>query len=171
MRFTSQTSCSGVTERTVTLSEIPGVRWTHKAPALAPDGYGTRRRAVQEGTPRRGYPHRFITVGGHPVVAVDAPNHGHRPNDEEFARITSDNRARMMAGDDLAPPIATLYIHAAGTADSSGMPHGRDGSFEPRHVGAGPPGYWGPSMGLRARPPRRRRAADAWCWANAAHSG
>jgi dienelactone hydrolase len=147
MRFTSRTSCDGVTEQLFTLGEIPGVLWTPEGAAgtrpLIVMGHGGGQHKKAPGVVA--HAHRFVTAGGFAVVAVDAPNHGDRPRDEEFARIAAENRARMVAGEDIAPQIAALHTFLAGQT----VPEWQavlTAIQELDHVGAGPVGYWGMSM-------------------------
>jgi hypothetical protein len=62
--------------------------------------------------------HRFVTVGGYAMVAVDAPQPRRSTEKTRRSRITSDNRARMMAGEDVASH--RYPAHVAGAADRSG---------------------------------------------------
>src|SRR5438046_9995666 len=99
MRFTSRTSCDGVTEQLFILGEIPGVLWTPEGAAgirpLIVMGHGGGQHKQAPGMVSRA--RRFATAGGFAVVAVDAPNHGDRPRDEQFARIAAEHPARMAA--------------------------------------------------------------------------
>src|SRR5271169_6484537 len=104
MRFTSQTSLDGVTEQLFTLGEIPGVLWTpedaHGTCPLILMGHGGGQHKKAPGIVARA--RRFAAEGGFAVAAIDAPNHGDRPKDEEFDRIAAENRALMAAGEDTA---------------------------------------------------------------------
>lgn len=53
--------------------------------------------------------HLFAAEGGFAVAAIDVPNHGERPTDEEFDRIATEYRARMAAGDDTAALDTAMY--------------------------------------------------------------
>jgi len=84
MRFTSQTSSNGVTERFFTLGEIPGVLWTpedaHGPRPLILMGHGGGQHKKAPGILARA--HRFAAEGGYAVAAIDVPNHGERPRFE-----------------------------------------------------------------------------------------
>ncbi|MEV5708886.1 alpha/beta hydrolase [Actinoallomurus sp. NPDC052274] len=148
MRFISQTSLDGVTERLFTLGEIPGVLWTPEdavgARPLILMGHGGGQHKKAPGIVSRA--HRFVTEGGFAVVALDAPNHGDRPKTEEFARIAADLRAGMVAGEDVAARLATMHEFLADQA----VPEWQAvlaAVQELDFVGAGPVGYFGMSMG------------------------
>ncbi|WP_239675359.1 dienelactone hydrolase family protein [Natronosporangium hydrolyticum] len=89
---------------------------------------------------------RFVTEGGFAVVAVDVPGHGERPKHEEYNRIATENRARVDAGEEMAPLMARFQAFVAHQT----VPEWRavlDAVQELEHVGAGPVGYWGISLG------------------------
>ena len=165
MRFTGETSSDGVTEQLFTLGEIPGVLWTpDDAPSARPlilMGHGGGQHKKAPGIAARA--HRFATEGGYAVAAVDAPNHGERPKDEEFVRVATENRARMAAGEDTAALVAALHDLLAGQAVAEwGAVITAVQALG--HMGAGPVGYWGMSLGcgtgvpLLAAEPRVRAA-------------
>jgi dienelactone hydrolase len=148
MRFISETSSGGVREQLFTLGELPGVLWTPEGAAgprpliLMGHGGGEHKKAPGIVAPAR----RFVTECGFAVVAVDVPSHGDRPKDEEYDRIVTENRARVAAGADLAPLIASFQALVARQT----VPEWRaalDAVQELDHVGAGPVGYRGVSMG------------------------
>jgi dienelactone hydrolase len=148
MRFTSRTSSDGVTEQLFTLGAIPGVLWT-PAGATGPRpliliGHGGGQHKKAPGVVARA--HRFVTAGGFAVVAIDAPNHGDRPEDDEFTRMAAANRARMLAGDDAAPQLAAMHAFLAGQAVREWQAV-LTAVQELDRVGTGPVGYWGVSMG------------------------
>jgi dienelactone hydrolase len=148
MRFTSETSSGGVREQLFTLGELPGVLWTPQGAAgrrpviLMGHGGGEHKKAPGIAALAR----RFVTECGFAVVAVDAPSHGDRPKDEEYDRVVTENRARVAAGAELAPLIASFQALVARQT----VPEWRaalDAVQELDHVGAGPVGYRGVSMG------------------------
>lgn len=166
MRFTSQTSFGGITEQLFTLDEIPGVLWAPEGAAgtrpliLMGHGGGQHKKAPGILTRAR----RFVTECDYAVVAVDVPGHGDRPMDEEFNRIATENQARVDAGEDVAPLIAGFQALVARQT----VPEWRavlDAVQQLEHVGAGPVGYWGVSLGCGlgvpfvAAEPRVRAAA------------
>lgn len=165
MRFISRTSCDGVSEQLFTLGEIPGVLWTPEGatgtrPLILMGHGGGQHKKAPGGLARA---RRLAAEGGFAVAAIDAPNHGDRPKSEEFVRFVSENRARMGAGEDTAAVVATLHELIAGQAVGDWQAV-ITAVQELDHVGAGPVGYWGMSMGcglgvpLLAVEPRIRAA-------------
>lgn len=165
MRFISQTSADGVTEQLFTLGEITGVLWTPEdavgARPLILIGHGGGEHKKAPGVVGRAC--RFVAEGGFAVAAIDAPNHGDQPKSEEFVRLASQNRARMAAGEDAGPLVAAMHDLLAGQAVADWRAV-ITAAQELDHVGAGPAGYWGMSMGcglgvpLVAAEPRIRAA-------------
>lgn len=89
---------------------------------------------------------RFVAECDFAVAAIDVPGHGDRPKDEEYDRIATENQARVDAGEDLAPLIAGFQALVARQT----IPEWRtvlDAVQQLDHVGAGPVGYWGVSLG------------------------
>ncbi|MEU9482494.1 alpha/beta hydrolase [Streptomyces decoyicus] len=148
MRFTSQTSFGGITEQLFTLDEIPGVLWAPEGAAgtrpLILMGHGGGQHKKAPGILARA--HRFVTECDFAVAAVDVPGHGDRPMDEEYHRIATENQARVDAGEEVAPLIAGFQALVARQT----VPEWRavlDAVQQLEHVGAGPVGYWGVSLG------------------------
>ncbi|MEU9704384.1 alpha/beta hydrolase [Streptomyces sp. NPDC047981] len=148
MRFLSETSADGVRERLFLLGEIPGVLWTPEgavgARPLIVMGHGGGQHKKAPGVLVRA--RRFVVECGFAVVAVDVPAHGDRPKVEEFDRIVAENQARVEAGEELAPLIADFQALVARRT----VPEWRavvDAVQGVAHVGAGPVGYWGVSLG------------------------
>lgn len=148
MRFISETPSGGVCEQLFTLGEIPGVLWTPEGAAgtrpliLMGHGGGQHKKAPGIVAGAR----RFVAECGFAVVAVDVPGHGDRPKDEEYDRIAAENQARVDAGEELAPLIAGFQALVARQT----VPEWQavlDAVQETGHVGAGPVGYWGVSLG------------------------
>lgn len=169
MRFTSQTSLDGVTEQLFTLpftsGEIPGVLWTPDDGArtrpLILMGHGGGQHKLAPGIAARA--RRFAADGGFAVAAIDAPAHGDRPRTAEHDRVIAELRARMQSGGDATAALAEFHTLLAGQI----VPEWRavlDALQELDHVGAGPVGYWGMSLGcalgvpLVAAEPRIRAA-------------
>ncbi|MEU2157408.1 alpha/beta hydrolase [Streptomyces sp. NPDC019396] len=148
MRFTSETSFDGVREQLFTLGEIPGVLWTPEGavgtrPLILMGHGGGRHKADPEIAHRA---HRFVAERGFAVAAVDVPGHGDRPKHEEYDRIATANQARMEAGEEPAPLIAGFQALVARQT----VPEWRavlDAVQQWDHVGHGPVGYWGVSLG------------------------
>ncbi|CAL9673887.1 hypothetical protein SUDANB105_07728 [Streptomyces sp. enrichment culture] len=148
MRFTSETSSDGVREQLFTLGEIPGALWTPEgAPGTRPlivMGHGGGQHKKAPGILARA--RRFVAECGFAVVAVDVPGHGDRPMDEKYNRIATENQARVEAREELAPLIARFQALVAGQT----VPEWQavlGAVQELDHVGAGPVGYWGVSLG------------------------
>jgi dienelactone hydrolase len=148
MRFTSQTSSDGVIEQLFTLGEIPGVLWTPEdalgTRPLILMGHGGGQHKKAPGVVARA--RRFVAEGGFAVAAIDVPNHGERPKDEEFGRIAAEMRAGMAAGEDTAALIAAMHNLVAGQTVAEWQAV-LTAVQELDHVGADPVGYWGVSMG------------------------
>jgi dienelactone hydrolase len=148
MRITSQTSSGGVLEQLFSLGEIPGVLWTPAGASgtrpLILMGHGGGQHKKAPGIVARA--RRFVAERGFAVAAVDVPGHGDRPKDEEYDRIATENQARVEAGEELAPLIAGFHALVARQT----VPEWQavlDAVQELGHVGAGPVGYWGVSLG------------------------
>ncbi|GES34601.1 alpha/beta hydrolase [Streptomyces angustmyceticus] len=148
MRFTSETSSDGICEQLFTLGEIPGVLWTAEGAAgtrpliLIGHGGGRHKKAPDVVARAR----RFVAECDFAVVAVDVPGHGDRPTDEEYDRIATENQARVEAGEEVAPLIAGFQALVARQT----VPEWRavlDAVQRLEHVGPGPVGYWGVSLG------------------------
>jgi dienelactone hydrolase len=164
MHFTSQTSSDGVTEQFFTLDEIPGVLWTPEGACgtrpLILLGHGGGQHKTAPGTVSRA---RRYAAGGFAVVAIDAPNHGDRPKDEEFGQIAARLRAGMAAGENPGALVAGMHSYLAGQAVADWQAV-LTAVQRLDKVGAGPVGYGGMSMGcglgipLIAAEPRIRAA-------------
>lgn len=148
MRFTSQASSDGILEQLFLLGEIPGVLWTPGgADGIRPlivmgHGGGGHKKASDVVDRAR----RLVTECGFAVVAVDAPSHGDRPDHEEFTRIATEYEARLDTGDELAPLIASFQALVVREI----VPEWQavlDAVQNLGHVGTGPVGYWGVSLG------------------------
>ena len=164
MRFTSKTSSDGVTEQFFTLDEIPGVLWTPEGASgsrpLILLGHGGGQHKTAPATVSRG---RRMAARGFAVVAIDAPNHGDRPQDEEFGRIAAEMRAGLAAGENPGALVAGMhdYLASQAVADWQAVLTAVQCLDQ---VGAGAVGYCGMSMGcglgipLIAAEPRIRAA-------------
>jgi dienelactone hydrolase len=149
MRFTSDTSSSdGVCEQLFVLDPVPGVLWTPEGATgprpLVLMGHGGGQHKKAPGIVARA--RRLAVECGFAVVAVDVPGHGDRPKDEEFDRLATENQARAEAGEELAPLIAGFQALVARRT----VPEWRavlDAVQRLEHVGTGPVGYWGVSLG------------------------
>lgn len=147
MRLTSSTSSDGVHEQTFQLGDVPGVLWTPQDAAgprpLVLLGHGGGQHKKAPGVVFRA--HRFVTELGFAAVAVDVPNHGDR-TDERYDRLAAENQARVAAGEELSSVIAGFQELVARQT----VPEWQavlDAVQELDHVGTGPVGYWGVSLG------------------------
>jgi dienelactone hydrolase len=147
MRLISMTSSDGVREQIFQLGDIPGVLWTPQDAAgprpLILLGHGGGQHKKTPGVVFRA--RRFVTELGFAAVSVDVPNHGDR-TDERYDRLAAENQARVAAGEDLATVIADFQELAARQT----VPEWQavlDAVQELDHVGTGPVGYWGVSLG------------------------
>jgi dienelactone hydrolase len=169
MRFISETSSGGACEQLFALGEIPGVLWTPEGAVgtrpLILMGHGGGQHKKAPGIVARA--RRFVTECGFAVAAVDVPGHGDRPKNEEYDRIATRNQARIDAGQELAPLIASFQALVARQT----VPERQavlDAVQQVVHVGTGPVGYWGVSLGCGLRvpfvaaEPRVRAAVLGW---------
>ena len=147
MRLTSDTSSAGVREQLFVLDEVPGVLWTPDG-ATGPRplilmGHGGGQHKKAPGMVHRA--HRFVAEG-FAVVVADVPNHGERPTDEALHAIATANQARAEAGEDLARLIGEFQALVARRS----VPEWQSVLTAVQtldHVGPGPAGYWGVSLG------------------------
>src|SRR6266852_5945260 len=108
MRFTSETTADGVSERLFILGDIHGVLWAPAGAAGARPlvllGHGGGQHKKSPGLLARA--HRYVTNCGFSVAAIDAPGHGDRPRTEQDERHVADLRQRMDAGEPIAAQVA-----------------------------------------------------------------
>jgi dienelactone hydrolase len=150
MRFTSETTSDGVSERLFTLDDIPGVLWTplgatgSRPLVLLCHGSGDQHKKCPGIVGRA---RRYVTAYGFAVAAIDVPGYGDRPKIEEDERLRTDIKARMAAGEHVGLRFARYSAVLAERA----LPEWQatlDALRELDSVGAdGPVGYWGLSMG------------------------
>ncbi|NUS14856.1 MAG: alpha/beta hydrolase [Streptomyces sp.] len=151
MRFTAQPVSpphDGVREQLFSLGGVPGVLWVPEgAPGTRPlvlIGHGGGRHKKDPGIVA--FAHRLARDLGYAVAAVDVPGHGDRPSDPELDRLAGENRARIEAGADRYALVADFQAVAARRT----VPEWRavlDALQGLEHVGPGPVGYWGVSLG------------------------
>ncbi|GAB1819851.1 alpha/beta hydrolase [Herbidospora sp. RD11066] len=152
LRFISQTSTNGVTEELFTLpfsfGDIPGVLWSPESATgsrpLIFIGHGGGQHKQSPGVVARA--HRFAAECGFAVVAVDSPAHGGRPQSAEHQRLLTEMRTRFQSGGDATPILAELHALIAGQSAPEWQAI-LDEVQKLDHVGPGPVGYWGISMG------------------------
>jgi pimeloyl-ACP methyl ester carboxylesterase len=149
MRFTSQTTSTGVSERLFTVDGIPGVLWS-PADATGPRplvllGHGGGQHKNAPGVLARA--HRYAERFGFAVAAIDAPGHGDRPRTARDERFSAQLRQRMAAGE----PVGALITEDNAARATEAVPEWQatlDALQNLDEVGAGGPvGYWGVSLG------------------------
>nr|WP_296072212.1 alpha/beta hydrolase [uncultured Actinoplanes sp.] len=128
--------------------EVPGVLWTPvdaegpRPLVLLGHGGGQHKKAPA----MLALADRLVTGCSFAVAAADVPGHGDRPTDEALDRLATANQARAAAGADLGELIAGFQALVAERT----VPEWRavlDHVQRLSHVGAGPVGYWGVSLG------------------------
>ena len=160
LRFTSETTSDGVSERLFTLGDITGVFWSPAEAAgrrplvlLGHGGGGGHKKAPGVVARAR----RYAADCGFAVAASDAPGFGDRPKTERDEHFIAGIRAQAAAGEPVLPQVARYNAVIAAQA----VPEWRatlDALQET--VGAigvigviggigddGPVGYWGVSLG------------------------
>lgn len=143
MRFISETTADGVSERQFVLNDIPGLLWSPADEAggrplvLLAHGGGHHKKAP--GVLARA--HRYVTGCGFAAAAIDAPGHGDRPRTEREDRLQADAGELVAAGKPLGPLFDRYNAELAALA----IPEWRATlDALPDH---GPVGFWGMSMG------------------------
>jgi dienelactone hydrolase len=148
MRFTTAASSDGVCEQLFTLGEIPGVLWTPEGAVgtrpLILMGHGGGQHKKAPGIVARA--RRFVAECGYAAASVDVPNHGDRQKDEEYSRVGAQIDARVEAGEERAPLLADFHALVARQTVLEWRAV-LDAVQNLDHVGAGPVGYWGVSLG------------------------
>ena len=145
MRFISETTSDGVSERLFTLGGITGVLWSPADDAgqrpLVLLGHGGGQHAKAPGLVARA--HRYVISCGFAAAAIDAPGHGGRPRTDQDERSVAEIRERAAAGEPVGPFIARYNAALAARA----VPEWQavldallDGTNRPV-------GYWGVSLG------------------------
>lgn len=137
-----------VSEQLLSVGDLPGVLWTPEGatgtrPLILMGHGGGQHKKAPDILARA---HRSVSEFGFAVASVDVPGHGDRPTHEEFDRIATANQARVAAGAEVAPLIAEFQAMVARQT----VPEWRtflDAVQQFEHVGAGPVGYWGVSLG------------------------
>ncbi|WP_435827532.1 alpha/beta hydrolase, partial [Actinoplanes philippinensis] len=148
MRSLSTSSADGVRRLIFSVGDVTAALWTpHGASGARPlivIGHGGGQHKTAPAVLHRA--HRFVADLGAAVVSVDAPGHGDRPVHAAFNAAATANQARIDAGEDM---IALITAFQAMVAEQT-VPEWRavlDAVQALDHVGAGPVGYWGMSLG------------------------
>jgi dienelactone hydrolase len=149
MRFTTETTTDGVTERLFTLGDVPGAVW-------APDGAAGPRPLVLLGhgggahrthPSIRGRASRYVTELGYAIAAIDAPGWGERPTPAQYEPFNAEIEEILAVGKSPGDVFARRGVVVAELA----IPEWRatlDALTALDWIGAGGPvGYWGVSLG------------------------
>ncbi len=149
MRFDSETTSNGVSERLFTLNGIPGVLWSAAGAVgsrpLILLGHGGGQHKKAPGMVARA--HRYVTACGFTVAAIDAPGHGDRPGTGQDEAFAAGIRERAEAGEPLGPYIARRNSELAVRV----VPEWQATLNALRDLDCvrsdGPVGFWGVSLG------------------------
>jgi hypothetical protein len=110
MRFTSETTSNGVSERLFILDDIRGVLWSPAGAAgsrpLVLLGHGGGQHKKVPGLVARA--HRYVTGCGFAVAAIDAPGHGDRPRTEQDERFVAGRETLAEAAARVTVPVEFL---------------------------------------------------------------
>ena len=146
--ITDESLSDGVREQSFTVGEVPGVLFsppnaTSPRPLiLLGHGGGQHKRAP--GVLARA--HHFVRELGVAAACVDVPGHGERPEHPQFAPMAARNQQRVEQGEPRSQVIAQFQAVVA----QQTVPEWSavlDALQQLAHVGAGPVGYWGLSLG------------------------
>ncbi len=147
MRFTSQTTSDGVSERTFALDDIPGVLWSPAGATgsrpLVLLGHGGGQDKKAPGVVARA--RRYVTACGFAAAAIDAPGFGDRPMTEQDAQFIAEIREQIAAGEPVGPRIARH--HAEHTPQAVAEWRAVLTALLKLDGIGGPVGFWGVSMG------------------------
>ena len=149
IEWTSETTEKGVTERGFTLrageDSVPGIAWTPKAPTQPGPtvllGHGGTQHKRTEGL--LSLARRLVRHLGYSAVAIDAPGHGDRRSADE-PRVPVQEMRRRLAN--MSPEEARAWAARNRQGGQEWRATLDAISAEP-HLGTGPYGYWGVSMG------------------------
>jgi cephalosporin-C deacetylase-like acetyl esterase len=149
MRFITETTSDGVTERLFTVGDVPGAVWSPAGAegprplVLLGHGGGGHKTAPQIA----GRARRYVTGSGYAVAAIDAPGWGDRPVPAEYEPFNAEIEELSAAGKPLGDAFARRGVVAAALA----IPEWQaaiDALTGLDWIGADAPiGYWGVSLG------------------------
>lgn len=131
-----------IREALFTVDGVPAVLWTSEedttsARPLILIGHGGGQHKTAPAVVHRA--HRFVE-SGFAALSVDVPNHGDRPTDDRYQSIATEIQTRVDSGEDLAPLLADFQALVA----EQTVP---EWQAVLDHLGFGPVGYWGVSLG------------------------
>jgi len=149
MRFITETTSDGVTERLFTLGDVPGAVWvaTHASGPrpLVLLGHGGGAHRTHPSIVNRA--RRYVTGLGYAVAAIDAPGWGERPTPAEYEPFNTEIEEIVAAGKSPGDAYARRGVVAAELA----IPEWQatlDALTALDWIGGGRPvGYWGVSLG------------------------
>ncbi|WP_300613844.1 alpha/beta hydrolase [Trebonia sp.] len=151
MRFITEATSDGVTERHFTVGDAPGVVWAPAGAAgprplvLLGHGGGGHKTAASIVARAR----RYVTGSGFAVAAIDAPGWGGRPIPAGYETYNAEIEELTAAG----KPLGEAYARRGVVVAALAIPEWRatiDALAGLDWVGAGgavPVGYWGVSLG------------------------
>jgi len=148
MRFLSETSADGLTERLFTVGDVPGAVW---APA---DATGPRPLVLlgHGGGAHKTHPsivgraRRLVLGRGYAVAAIDAHGFAGRPVPAQYEPFNAEIEELTAAGEPVGDAFARRGVVAAALA----IPEWQatiDVLAKLDWIGSGPVGYWGVSLG------------------------
>ncbi|MDX8030323.1 alpha/beta hydrolase [Lentzea sp. BCCO 10_0856] len=164
MRFLSESTSDGATEREFVHDGVPGILWTPAGTGspsrlvLGAHGGGQHKRA-----PRSVQHASRCVAAGLAVVTLDSPGHGDRPRSAQDDQFITDIRSGIAAGQDVAALLSEYNALMAARA----VPEWRsvlDALLGLPEISGDGTGFWGMSMGsaigipLVAAEPRIRAA-------------
>jgi pimeloyl-ACP methyl ester carboxylesterase len=149
MRFTSETTANGVSERHFSLDDVPGILWSPAdavgSRPLVLLAHGGGQDQAAPGIVARA--RRLVSARGFTVAAIDAPGHGERPKTERDHNFVTHLRQQMGAGE----PVGSLVADYNATLAAQAVPEWQltlDALQKRTDVGAiGPVGFWGMALG------------------------
>ena len=149
MRFITETTADGVSERQFTHGDVTGVLWTpadsSETRPLILLGHGGGQHKLAPAMVTRG--RRYAATCGFAAVSIDVPGHGDRPRADADERFVARLRELMAAGQPVGPHVARYNAELAARA----VPEWRSVLDALRSDAGlaedGPVGYWGVSLG------------------------
>jgi pimeloyl-ACP methyl ester carboxylesterase len=151
LRFTTETSLSGVVEQEFVLGDITGVLWSPESAtdsaSLVLMGHGGGLHKKTPGLVARA--HESVTSWGFTVVAIDAPGHGDRLRTAEDEQARADIQQAVATGD--TERFASVSVHYMDSLATRGVPEWRavlDALQDVPEIGIEAPVGYGGGMSL-----------------------
>lgn len=145
LRWGPETVAGGVAERAFALGDVPGTLWSpvdsdgDRPLVLLAHGGGEHRRAGGVLVRAR----NLVSSNGFAVAALDAPDHGDRPRNDEARALRASLRDRLAAG---VPVDSVVAAHMVALADRA-VPEWQALLDGLRSRATGPVGFCGFSLG------------------------